>query len=132
MNLKIFQEFFSGLNGNKCRRFDLISRAIFKEIAKELGIMEYKISGQKRNWRYPVEMYFHSEHLYIIFEYLPEGGLDIFKEKFVFRYTKNMNDYHGGANNWMSYKFLAQNPEKAMEYFKKTLDNPTIPIILDF
>jgi len=126
------QELLAELNNKKIRPFHLISRAIFKEIAKELGITEYKIRGQKRNYFEPVEMYFHSEHLYIHFEYEPEGRIDLFKKEFMFRYVRNIDDYIGGCNSWMSYKFLCENPEKAAEYFKLALDNPKIPVILGF
>jgi hypothetical protein len=129
VNQKIFKEFLLGLNGGECRRFDLISRAIFKEIAKELGIKEYKIRGEKRNYAHPIEMYFYSEHLYIRFEYKPEDKANLSKNQFMFRYVRNINDYIGGCNNWMGYKFLCENIEKAVEYFKLAIDNPRIPVI---
>jgi len=125
------QEFLDALNNKKIREFRLISRAIFKEIVKELGITEYKIRGEKGNFTHPVEMYFYSEHLYIDFQCYHDA-IALLKEKFMFRYVENITDYHGGRNNWMSYKFLCENTEEAIEYFKKVLDNPKIPVILDF
>jgi len=125
------QEFLDALNNKKIREFRLISRAIFKEIAKELEITEYKIENKKTNYCEPAEVSFYSEHLYITFSN-PNGATNLLKEKFMFRYTKSMTDYSGGCNNWMSYKFLCENTEGAIEYFMKVLDNSKIPVTSEF